>query len=43
MLPERTLLHVVDEANGGKVHVYLTLILYHGGFGNVAGLGSTFH
>ena len=43
MLPERTLLHVIDEANGGKVHVNLALILNHGSFGNIAGLGSTFY
>ena len=38
VLPERTLLDIVDEADGGKVHVELALVLDHGGLGDIAGL-----
>lgn len=42
MLPERSLLDVVDETDGRKVHVDLTLVLYHGGLGDIAGLRGAF-
>lgn len=38
VLPERTLLDIVDEADGREVHVDLSLVLYHGGLCDIAGL-----
>ena len=43
VLPEGTLLHVVDEANGREVHIDLALVFDDKGLGYIAGLGSTFH
>ncbi len=39
MLPEWTRFNVVDESNGGKIHVCLAVILDNQGFGNIASLG----
>lgn len=39
VLPEGALLHIVDEADGGEVHVCLALSFDDGGFGDVAGFG----
>lgn len=41
VLPKRPLFYVVDEANGGKVHVGLSVVVHHELFGNVARLWRT--
>ena len=43
MLPEGTFLYIVDEADGGKVHVGLALILDDICLGNVAGFRGASH
>jgi hypothetical protein len=42
VLPKWALLNVVDEANGRKVHIDLSLVLHDSGFGNVTRLRRTF-
>lgn len=39
VFPKGTLLDVVDEADGGEVHVFGAVALDGSGFGDVAGLG----
>lgn len=40
MLPEGTFLDVVDEPNGGEVHICLTIVVDNSGLGDVARLWS---
>ena len=40
MLPEGSLFHVVNEANGAEVHVLVSLPFDGGDFGNVGWVGS---
>lgn len=42
VLPEGACFDVVDEANGGKIHVGLALVFDNCGLGYVAGLGGAF-
>lgn len=41
VLPERSLLDVVDEANGAEVHIRPAVSVYLGGLDNGVGLGGT--